>query len=174
MTASQPLASLVHGVVVLLALSASALAQTVPPAAREISLAGPRVGFTVLSDETIARLAERDIKLRPLISQFGWQFERNIYGVGSDLTAVTEWVILLGGLEQGVALPSLSWMVGFRSANGAEFGVGPNISPSGTALAIAGGATFRAGALNFPVNFAVVPSGAGLRVSVLTGFNVRR
>ena len=174
MTVPQTVASLLQGVVVLLALSASALAQTVPPAAREISLAGPRIGFTVLSDETIARLAERDIKLRPLISQFGWQFERNIYGVGSSLTAVTEWVVLLGGLEQGVALPSLSWMVGLRSANGAEFGVGPNVSPSGTALAIAGGATFRAGALNFPVNFALVPSAAGLRVSVLTGFNVRR
>ncbi len=174
MTTSHAVITLARGTVVLLVLATTALAQNVPPPAREISLAGPRIGFTVLSDETIARLAEHQITLRPVVSQFGWQFERNINSVGSSLTAVTEWVVLLGGLEQGVALPSLSWMVGLRSQNGAEFGVGPNLSPSGTALAIAGGVTFRAGALNFPVNFAVVPSGAGLRVSILTGFNTRR
>jgi hypothetical protein len=37
----------------------------------------------------------------------------------------------------------------------------------------AAGVTFRSGALNLPVNFAVVPSGAGARVSVLAGFNFR-
>jgi hypothetical protein len=42
------------------------------------------------------------------------------------------------------------------------------------ALAIAAGMTFRAGTLNVPVNFAVVPSKSGTRVSVLTGFSLRR
>lgn len=65
-------------------------------------------------------------------------------------------------------------MVGLRTRNGAEFGVGPNLTPAGAALAIAAGATFGAGALNVPVNVAVVPSKSGVRVSVLSGFSLRR
>jgi hypothetical protein len=34
--------------------------------------------------------------------------------------------------------------------------------------------TFRAGAVNVPVNVAVVPSKAGTRVTVLTGFSLRQ
>jgi hypothetical protein len=64
-------------------------------------------------------------------------------------------------------------MVGLRSPGGAEFGLGPNITPAGVALAFAGGVTFRSGALNVPVTFAVVPSKVGTRVSMLTGFNMR-
>jgi hypothetical protein len=41
-------------------------------------------------------------------------------------------------------------------------------------LAVAGGVTFRAGNLNVPMNVAIVPSRVGTRVSVLTGFTVRR
>ena len=90
------------------------------------------------------------------------------------MAAVNEWVVLLGGLDQGVALPSVSWLVGLRTREGAEFGIGPNITPAGVALALAAGVTFRAGNLNVPMNVAVVPSKAGTRISVLTGFNMRR
>ena len=79
-----------------------------------------------------------------------------------------------GGLEESVVLPSLSWLVGVRMRDGAEFGIGPNITPAGTALVLATGVTFRAGALNVPVNVAVVPSKSGTRVSVLSGFSLRR
>jgi hypothetical protein len=79
----------------------------------------------------------------------------------------------LGGLDQSVAIPSLSWMVGLRTRDGAEFGIGPNITPGGVALAIAGGVTLRAGVLNVPVNMAIVPSKVGTRISVMTGFNMR-
>ena len=48
-------------------------------------------------------------------------------------------------------LPSLSWLVGVRTADGFELGVGPNITPVGTALAAAMGKTFRVGILNVPV-----------------------
>jgi hypothetical protein len=87
---------------------------------------------------------------------------------------VTEWVALVGGLEKNVVLPSLSWVVGVRTRDGAEFGIGPNITPAGTALVFATGMTFRAGAVNVPVNVAVVPSKSGTRVSVLSGFSLRR
>ena len=74
---------------------------------------------------------------------------------------VTEFVALHGGLEQGVALPSLSWLVGVRTPDGAEFGLGPNFTPIGTGLVLATGMTFRRGSFNLPVNVAVVPSKSG-------------
>jgi hypothetical protein len=122
----------------------------------------------------VKKLEDRNIKVGPHISQFGWQFEKQFYTRGSGVTMVSEWVGLVGGLDQSVVLPSLSWIVGIRTRDGAEFGIGPNVTPAGTALVLATGMTFRTGALNIPVNVAVVPSKAGTRVSVLSGFSLRR
>jgi len=162
--------------VVLVVLSSPAFAQSgaaAPPPVRTLSLDGPRVGVTMLSDGVRAKLAERDIFVDSAVSQFGWQFERQFYSKKGGVTAVTEWVALLGGLDQGTVIPSLSWLVGLRTPEGAEFGVGPNVTPAGVALAISAGVTFRAGALNVPMNFAIVPTKAGTRVSMLTGFTFR-
>jgi len=38
----------------------------------------------------------------------------------------------------------------------------------------AAGVTFRAGVLNIPMTFAVVPSKDGMRVSLLSGFTLRK
>jgi hypothetical protein len=159
---------------VLIVLCASAPAQSLPPLAKTADLSGPRFGLTLLADGVVKKLDERDIHVGPYISQFGWQFEKQFYTKSSGVTMVTEWVALVGGLDQSVALPSLSWLVGVRTRDGAEFGIGPNITPAGTALVLATGMTFRAGALNVPVNIAVVPSKSGSRVSLMTGFSLRR
>jgi hypothetical protein len=170
-----------HAVAFVLCLAVSAgaaSAQNVidpPPGfTKTVNLSGPRFGMTALSTGVVDELKTRDIEVGSNISQFGWQFEKQFYTRNSGVAAVNEWVVLLGGLDQGVALPSLSWMVGLRTREGAEFGIGPNITPAGVALAVAGGVTFRAGNLNVPMNVAVVPSKAGTRISVLTGFNMRR
>jgi hypothetical protein len=144
-----------------------------PPPVEELKLDGPRVGLTLLSPGVHTALETIGIDVSPLISQFGWQYERQFYGSGSGLTALNEWVFLLGGLEQGTAIPSLSWIVGLRTAEGREFGIGPNVTPAGVALAVSAGVTFRAGALNVPVNVAVVPTKVGTRLSVLSGFTMR-
>jgi hypothetical protein len=141
---------------------------------RAVSLSGPRFGFTALSDGIVDKLAERDIVVRPSIAQFGWQFENQITGLAGGLTAVNEWVVLAGGMDQGVVIPSVSWLVGLRTREGTEFGVGPNVTPAGVALAFAAGATIKAGSLNIPLNIAVVPSRHGTRISFLTGFNIAR
>jgi hypothetical protein len=148
----------------------------VPPrATKQIDLSGPRFGLTMLSPATLDALAEKDIHLvRPLVTQFGWQFEKRLYTNEQGLTALTEFVPLISGLEQGVALPSLNWLVGVRTASGTEFGIGPNITPVGVGLVGAAGITVRTGALNIPFNFAVASSRSGARVSIMTGFNVRR
>jgi hypothetical protein len=154
--------------------AAQALAQAIPAYPKEVKLSGPRVGVTILSDGLLRELDTLGADVGPMVSQFGWQFEKRFYGNGDGLMGVTEWVVLFGGLEQGIALPSISWLVGVRNSRGVEFGIGPNLTPFGTALAIAGGMTFRTGALNIPVNLAVVPSRQGTRVSFVTGFAVRR
>ena len=102
-----------------------------PPLAKTVSLSGPRFGVTALSDGVVAKLQERSIDVGSMISQFGWQFEREFYAKDSGVAAVNEWVVLLGGLDQGVALPSLSWLVGLRTREGTEFGIGPNVTPAG-------------------------------------------
>jgi hypothetical protein len=145
-----------------------------PPPVRSVNLSGPRFGFTSLSQGIVDKLQqERNITVRPGITQFGWQFEKQFYSKAGGVAAVNEFVFLLGGLEQGVTLPSATWMVGLRSPTGLEFGIGPNVTPAGVALAVAGGVTFRSGSLNVPVTFAVVPSKNGMRASMLTGFNFR-
>ena len=145
-----------------------------PPRPALVNLSGPRVGVTALDDGVVLRLKEQALEVPPMISQFGWQFEKAFFSRDSGVAAVSEWVVLAGGLERNVVIPSLTWLVGLRTSGGAEFGIGPNITPAGTALALAGGVTIRQGFINVPVNVAVVPSKVGLRVSFLTGFNMRR
>jgi hypothetical protein len=164
-----------HAALLTLLLCAPAWSQpALPPVAKSADLSGPRFGLTLLSDGVVGKLEERSIHVGPHISQFGWQFEKQFFSGDGSVTMVTEWVALVGGLEQSVALPSLSWMVGVRTRDGAEFGIGPNVTPAGTALVLATGMTFRAGAVNVPVNVAVVPSKSGTRVTVLSGFSLRR
>ena len=152
----------------------SASGQTLPPRAKQADLSGPRFGMTVLPEGIVEKLSDRGIAVRPNISQFGWQFEKQFYRSDSGVSMVTEWIALAGGLEQNVVLPSLSWMVGLRTREGAEFGIGPNITPAGTGLVLAAGMTLRAGVVNVPMNIAVVPSKAGSRFTLLSGFSLRR
>ena len=152
----------------------SGYAQTTRATAYPVSLSGPRVGATFLSPGVADTLRDHRIDAGWALSQFGWQFEKRIKTGPTGLSAVNEWVVLAGGLEQGIVIPSLSWLVGLRTGSGVEFGLGPNVTPAGVALAMAGGVTISKGALNVPFNVAVVPSRAGMRVSVLTGFNMRR
>jgi len=164
-----------RAVVLAIVVATPALSQTVPvPPSYPVNLSGPRVGLTVLSDGVINRLREESVDVGPMITQFGWQFEKRFYGGKDGLSAVTEFVVLGGGLEQGVVLPSVNWLVGLRTQKGFEFGVGPNVTPVGTAMVYAAGTTIRSGALNFPVNVAVAPSRSGVRVSLLTGITMRQ
>lgn len=140
-----------------------------------VNMSGPRFGLTVLNQKSVdTLLAEKNITVRPMVTQFGWQFERRLYSNGDGITMLTEWIPLLSGLDQGVALPSLNWLVGLRTDGGTEFGIGPNITPLGVGLVAAAGVTVKTGALHVPFNFAIATSKSGARISVMTGFNIRR
>ena len=140
---------------------------------RRLGRTGPRFGVTWMSAGTVDTIQSLyNIDVLPVITQFGWQFEKQFASLESGPVALNEWVLLVGGLDQGLFLPSLTWLVGVRSEGGFEFGVGPNATPATVSLAISMGQTFKAGALAIPVNVALVPSRFGARVSVLTGFNL--
>lgn len=136
---------------------------------QRLELSGPRLGFTAFGPgDQIETLKKNDIV--PFVTQFGWQFEQRFFQSNSGTEGLVETVLLLGGLEQGVLLPSASLLFGMRNAKGVEFGVGPNVSMSGFALAFSAGVTIKTENANFPINFAIVPSKEGARFSLLFGF----
>ncbi len=152
-------------------------------------LGGPRAGVTVLSPTLARRLNElfddpycydtscpddgpKISESVPVITQFGWQFERRLFQAASGLTGVTEWVLLVGGAERGLFLPSGTFMAGVRTPGGLEVGVGPNLSLSGAAYAVTLGFNSEFGEVNVPLNLAVVFGQDGPRASLLVGFNV--
>jgi hypothetical protein len=142
---------------------------------RQLSRSGPRFGVTWLSGSIVDTLNTRyNIDVAPVITQFGWQFERQFASLENGPVALNEWILLVGGLDQGAFLPSLTWLVGIRTPGNFEIGVGPNATPAGVALALSTGYTFKAGALAVPINMAIVPSKYGVRASMLTGFNLYR
>jgi len=122
------------------------------------NLSGPRVGFTIITDGELKDNLISEFGLTSsIISQFGYQFEKQIMG-DENVAGLVEGIIFLGGLEYGLFLPSLSGMFGARFSSGYEFAVGPNLSLGGAGLVIGIGKTIQAGNLNIPINLAWVPS----------------
>lgn len=152
---------------------------------------GPRFGLTYI---TLGTLASRltDMGKNPLVTQFGWQFEQRMFNISQGPTGIVELVTLVGGMEQGLFLPSASLLVGLRGdgKKSYEFAIGPNLSLGGLGMVFAVGANFRSGKINFPVNLAYVPSVSkkqyngekgkdeiiqtGHRITLTVGFNLRK
>ncbi|MBC8267045.1 MAG: hypothetical protein H8E84_08785 [Flavobacteriales bacterium] len=136
-------------------------------------LAGPRIGITMVQPGTLASILRKDVgffngefreewsgstgKYGAVMSQYGWQWESR-FADGGNVTGIVEWIALVGGMEKGMFLPSVSSMVGVRTEKGIEFAVGPNLSLGGIAMVIGAGYNFKFGKLNLPVNIAYVPS----------------
>lgn len=136
-------------------------------------LAGPRVGVTMVQAGSLASILRKDVTLfsddireewtgstgknGAVMSQYGWQWESRFLD-GGDVVGIVEWIALVGGMEKGMFLPSVSSMVGLRTASGFEFAAGPNLSLGGIAMVIGIGKTLKFGKLNVPVNIAYVPS----------------
>jgi len=146
---------------------------------------GPRVGITVFGEGSI----KDDLKSRKyqgVVSQFGWQLETRLYTTPNETSGLVEWVFLIGGVEQGLFLPSASMMFGIRGRDGLEFGMGPNLSVGGVGMVFAVGGSIKSGKVVYPINLAIVPSvknsifsdngervPTGIRLSLLVGFNTR-
>ncbi len=138
-----------------------------------VHLDGPRLGFTILSSGVVNKAHDHGVDINPFLTQFGWQFESRLFRLPNGISGLVELVPLVGGLEQGQFIPSVSGLLGMRGAKGFEFGLGPNVTPLGANIVLAMGTSIQSNGINFPVNLAVVPGKEGMRVSLLVGFNSR-
>ena len=114
--------------------------------------------------------------LSTLRSQFGWQFETRYFETESGFQGLIEWVPLVAGLETDNPALSLNLIVGFRTRNGFEMGVGPNISTSNGgeySIIYAAGYSVKFDNIYFPINFAIAPSSEAVKYTLLVGFNLR-
>ena len=158
---------------------AAAQTQDIPEEMRAPSLPaqhleGPRFGFTTFTQDIAA--ARNAIGKSRFMSQFGWQFEKQLVSTTTGHQALLEWVILVGGIEQDEFNVSLSPLAGYRLQSGLEFGVGPNLSlnsVSGEAtgsMVTAIGMTMDLGELRVPANMAVAFAQGGPRITFLMGW----
>lgn len=142
------------------------------PKSPRLNLSGPRIGVTRVSGSDADKLS-KDYTAGPFLLQFGWQFETQFLFTKEGLSGLSAWVPLIGGVEQGLFLPTLSWLVGLRTSGGTEFGLGPHVSLSGVALALGVGVNVQTESINFPLNLAAVLSRRGTHVALLVGFSAR-
>ena len=149
-----------------------------------IKRSGPRVGMTGVTGEFADRLRD-DHDAEPLFAQFGWMFEQELPAGGEKgISVIFQEFFLLGGLDQNLAVPGFTFLMGLRVPPGIEFGVGPNIlfdmselgedKPEAksfvkTAFVLGLGMSLPVGRFNFPINIAFTPSSTGLRTTVITG-----
>jgi hypothetical protein len=139
----------------------------------QITSAGPRFGLLYITGEA-AETLKTEYDAQPIVTAWGWQIEYQYETSPDGPTGLVEFVPLIAGMEQGLAIPTANILLGLRTANDKEFVVGPNVSPSGIGLTVAVGKTFHAGPLNLPVNLAIVSNGQGIRYSVTFGWNIRQ
>jgi hypothetical protein len=104
---------------------------TMPDEAR-LNLSGPRMGMSLLMGEAAAIYqapqSEGGFDALPVLFQFGYQFEVQYLNEG-NIQGLFEFIPLVGGIEQGFFIPSLTILNGLRSnKNGVEFAFGPTIS----------------------------------------------
>lgn len=162
---------------VVLFIAAPALAQTniATPINYQVNMSGPRFGLTMLSNGNIAKLKENDITVRPLISQFGWQFEKQVYnGGGNGFAILSEWIPVIGGMDQGYFLPRSTGSSAHARRPAPSSGSDRTSRRWAWDWSLPEGVTVRSGGVNIPLNFAVASSKSGVRVSIMTGFNVRK
>ena len=170
-------------------------------------LAGPRIGFTYISEGPIADFIhdgfdfDEDDKYgstgAAFTSLYGWQWESR-FADGGNVTGIVEWIVLVGGMEKGMFLPSASSIIGARMDNRLEVGVGPNLSLSGIGMVFGVGYNFKSGNLNLPVSISFIPGrmkdgeietynnttdeyyyeeyeyNTGTRIAITLGFNMNR
>src|SRR6478735_10145013 len=88
---------------------------------------GPRVGCTYVGEGSSSQWIN-DIGKVPFISQLGWEIEARIFSTESGIAAMAECYFLMGGMEQGLFLPTGALLIALRESEGREFAIGPNFA----------------------------------------------
>jgi hypothetical protein len=141
---------------------------------------GPRVGFsyvTMDADEFTRDLQKVPMFNRdsyfPFTSQFGVSLEQRVLLGTTKSHFVFEEVLLLGGVDQSIAIPTAAILLGYRSEFGLELGLGPVWSLSGLSVVYSVGWTFVFSDVYIPINIAFVPdfTYGHHNFNLFTGFN---
>jgi hypothetical protein len=147
------------------------------PTFQQRSLDGPRMGFTYMAYIKPGSDADREFTdrgLDHLMSLFGWHVEQIIRPQQGGPMFVIQEVAMVAGVDQGLFIPSGSVLFGIRFPSGLEFGMGPNMTPLGPAMAVGIGKSLRYGGVSLPFNIAIVRSKDALRTTFAFGYAIRR
>ncbi len=171
-----------------LLLSTAATAYTEPEDAEEplYAVFGPRVGVS-WRFTSVSEFSEDVGTYFPIYSLFGACVELRIPLGETKSHFVVQEVLLVGGIDQSIALPSGAVLVGYRGASGFELGVGPILSfdqggfiyylgfSFSPGVVVAAGYTFSLGGIFVPIDVSwTVPNQRTWGgISVTTGFSFR-
>ena len=141
------------------------------------SMDGPRLGLTYVPTGNNLYKGLKMDGMSNTISQFGWHFEWQVVPKGGGPSFLIEFIPLLGAVEYGKVLPSLTLGLGIRMPSGFEFGMGPNLLLSGTrkpstALMATVGKNFDFSGVSIPLNFVYVRNTSGDRYAIIFGYAI--
>ena len=143
-------------------------------------IVGPRLGvsyvFTTPEDFT-DRVTELfpGAEYFPIYTLFGVNIEQRILLGNTSSHFAFQEMVLVGGLEQSMALPIGALLIGYRDASGFEFGMGPLINFAGVGVVFAIGWTISIQGVYVPIDISITlpnrerPAG----ISLTTGFNFK-
>jgi hypothetical protein len=153
---------------------------TTTPIVEPLKLAGPRMGLMYIFEGDFSNVYEftnyfsEDNPVPNFLSTIGWQFEKEYFSTPNGLSGLVEFIPMITGYNQGLFIPSMSFLFGLRNAEGVELGMGLNASLLGTSVLYAAGYTFKFDYLNVPVNLAFSQGRSTERLIFTFGFNLRK
>jgi hypothetical protein len=141
---------------------------------------GPRFGLSYFSmspeefTDMVTEIYGSTTQLyQPYVTQFGISFEQRILLGTTNSHFSFQETLVIGGVDQGIAIPGLAGLMGIRLANGFEAGAGPIVGLNGMNVVFALGYTFSFSEVYAPVNLVLVPDirNGNHVISLYTGFN---
>jgi len=139
---------------------------------------GPRIGGSYVMDTpesftSSVRALYPTGSYFPAFTLFGVMIEQRILLGQTRSHFAFQEEILVGGLEQGIALPEAAVLIGYRDFQGFEFGTGPIVSLAGVSVIVAIGWTFSYRGVFVPVDLSfIIPSATRpAAIGLTTGFN---
>jgi len=139
---------------------------------------GPRIGGGYIFQTSAAFTASlRDFyptgDYFPAMTLFGITVEERILLGNTRSHFAFQEIVLVGGLEQGIAMPEGAILIGYRDYSGLEVGIGPILHPAGFGVVAAVGWTFSYKGVHVPVDigFTIPNAERPALLSLTTGFN---
>lgn len=97
----------------------------------KINNTGPRMGISFIHNSELSDFFQRTeaqggLDIKPFMTNLGYQFEGQYIGT-ENFSALAEFIINVGGMEQGRVIPTFSFLNGFRfGPQGWEIAFGPS------------------------------------------------